>query len=231
MPRGRRKSKWHENPPPKQRVGSTPTSGTTTIEMGYRVAELCADLYLRAYVIGVAIGDGNLSNPNGRAVRLRITCDTRYPALIAKIRTALEQLLPQNRVGVVASRGNYVNLSVYSNHLESLLGWKATGGSKQHQDVGVPAWIREDRSLTVPCLQSLIETDGAVYTDRGYPMVIFSTVIPHLAQQVDLMMRNIGFLPHMYKVRQAPDRDTFKYHVRLSRDVSAFLRLVQPLKQ
>ena len=86
--------------------------------MNRRVAELCTDSRLRAYVIGVAIGDGNLSNPNGRAVRLRITCDTKYPALIVKIRAALERLLPENRVSVVASRGNYVNLSVYSNHLE-----------------------------------------------------------------------------------------------------------------
>jgi hypothetical protein len=34
-----------------------------------------ADTQLQAYVIGLAIGDGNLSNPSGRAVRLRITCD------------------------------------------------------------------------------------------------------------------------------------------------------------
>ena len=29
------------------------------------------DRDLQAYVIGLAVGDGNLSNPNGRAVRLR----------------------------------------------------------------------------------------------------------------------------------------------------------------
>ena len=40
---------------------------------------------LQAYVIGLAIGDGDLSNPNGRAVRLRITCGSQYPALIAKV--------------------------------------------------------------------------------------------------------------------------------------------------
>jgi hypothetical protein len=157
--------------------------------MNGRVLELCADPLLQAYVIGVAIGDGNLSNPNGRAVRLRVTCDTRYPALIAKIRAALERLLPRNKVGVVASRGNYVNLSVYSNQLEDLLGWKALGGSKHHQNVRVPSWVSEDRSLSIRCLQGLIETDGCVYTDRGYRMVLFSTVMAHLAEQVDFMMR------------------------------------------
>jgi len=96
--------------------------------MTHRVPELSADPRLRAYLIGVALGDGNLSNPNGRAVRLRITCDTKYPALIAKIRGAL------------------------------------------------------------------------------------------------------GFGPRLYRIPQSPQRVSFKYHVRLSRDVPAFVRLVQPLK-
>lgn len=33
-----------------------------------------------AYVIGIAFGDGNLSNPNGRAVRLRVSCDKKISA-------------------------------------------------------------------------------------------------------------------------------------------------------
>src|SRR3989338_9217420 len=40
---------------------------------------------LKAYVVGLSLGDGNLSNPNGRAVRLRITCDKKYPNLIQNI--------------------------------------------------------------------------------------------------------------------------------------------------
>ena len=199
--------------------------------MAHRVAEICADPHLRAYVIGIALGDGNLSNPNGRAVRLRITCDTKYPALIAKIRNALERLFPKNRVSVIGSRGNYVNVSVYSNQLEELLGWKASGGTKVEQDVRVPAWVCDDQSLSVHCVRGLIETDGSVYLDRGYPMVIFSSVIEGLAQQFHLMTRNLGFRPRLYKVRQSRESATFKYHVRLSRDVPEFVRLVQPLKR
>ena len=132
--------------------------------MSKRILPLNPDLGLQAYVIGLAIGDGNLSNPNRRAVRLRITCDTKYPALIIRISSSLRQLLPENKVSLVGSNGNYVNISVYSNHLESLLGWKALGGSKHHQGVEVPRWICEDRLLTIPCLRGLIETDGAIYT-------------------------------------------------------------------
>lgn len=198
--------------------------------MNSRASPPCPDPELHAYVMGVAIGDGNLSNPNGRAVRLRIACDTRYPLLIVKIRSALERLLPLNKVSVVPCRQNCVNVSVYSNHLEALLGWKALGGSKQRQNVLVPAWIREERPLSIHCLRGLIETDGAVYLDRGYQMVMFSTVMPGLADQVDAMIRALGFRPHLYRVRQAPGKDTFKYQVRLSRDVRAFLELVGPVK-
>jgi hypothetical protein len=71
--------------------------------MSAQVLPLSPDPELQAYVIGLAIGDGNLSNPNGHAVRLRITCDTKYPELITKIRDALQRLLPNNRVTLVRS--------------------------------------------------------------------------------------------------------------------------------
>lgn len=130
----------------------------------------------------------------------------------------------------MGSRGNYVNVSVYSNQLEALLGWKALGGAKHYQGVEVPRWVREDPILLVPCLRGLIETDGAVYSDRGYPMVIFSTIIPKLAEQVEMMMRGLGFRPHLYRTRQCPLSTSFKFQVRLSQDVPDFLALVNPLK-
>ena len=198
--------------------------------MSKRTLPLNPDEGLQAYVIGLAIGDGNLSNPNGRAVRLRITCDAKYPALINRISSSLMQLLPANKVSLVGSKGNYVNVSVYSNHLEALLGWKALGGSKHRQGVEVPRWICQNRSLSIACLRGLIETDGAIYSDRGYPMVIFSTVIPKLAQQVDAMMRDLGFRPHLYRTRQDRSSVSVKYQVRLSQGVTAFLALVNPLK-
>ena len=133
-------------------------------------------------------------------------------------------------MSVVASSGNYVNVSVYSNRLEALLGWNALDGSKQRQNVRVPKWICDDRSLSIHCLRGLIETDGSIYVDRGYPMVAFSTVMYGLALQVEAMMRGLGFCPRMYRVRQCPGKDAFKYHVRLSRQVRAFLDVVEPLK-
>lgn len=44
---------------------------------------------LHSYIVGLAIGYGNLSNPNGRATRLSITCDKKYPKFIGHISDSL----------------------------------------------------------------------------------------------------------------------------------------------
>ena len=120
---------------------------------------LSKNLKLRAYIIGLSLGDGNLSNSNGRAVKLRITCDKKYPRLVEKIANSLQKLLPDNKVGRVDS-GNSVDVYCYSNYLESILGWTAKGGSKIKQGIFVPSWIIEDASFSKECLRGLFQTDG-----------------------------------------------------------------------
>ena len=93
---------------------------------------------LQSYIIGIAIGDGNLSNPNHRATRLRVTCDKKYPLLIKRITISLQRLLPENKVSIVECKDNCIDISVYSNYLENLLGWQVGKGSKFDQKVSVP---------------------------------------------------------------------------------------------
>jgi len=81
-----------------------------------------------SYLVGVALGDGNLSNPNGRAVRLRITCDNKYPNIIKNIVKTIKKILPLNKVSLVKRTKNCTDISCYSNQLENLLGWKALRG-------------------------------------------------------------------------------------------------------
>ncbi|MCC6934567.1 MAG: LAGLIDADG family homing endonuclease [Candidatus Yanofskybacteria bacterium] len=186
---------------------------------------------LRAYIIGLAIGDGNLSNPNGRATRLRITCDLAYPELIRIISESLASLFPGNKVSLIRSKGKYLNVSVYSNHLEALLGWRAKGGSKYRQNVAVPTWVANRKNYITACLRGLLETDGAVYHDRGYQMVTFSTIIPGLASQVHAMFCRLGFQPRLYTTQNRPPRAPFTYQVRLAKDVGRFLQIVRPVKE
>ena len=179
-----------------------------------------------AYVIGLAIGDGNLSNPNGRATRLRISCDSRYPHLIDNIIDALREIFPNNKVNTITRPSNCIDVSVYSNKLESLLGWKANLGPKFKQSVSVPTWILKENYLIKHCLRGLFETDGSIYNDRGYIMVNFVTTIPALAKNVMDMINKINFTANYYEINRKPPYKT-RYNIRISKNAELFIKTIQ----
>jgi hypothetical protein len=164
-----------------------------------------------------------------RSVRLRISCDLKYPQLIDKIIRSLQRLLPRNKVSTFRRIRRCVDVICYSNHWETLLGWRAAMGSKADQSVSVPSWIRQANQYKVHCLRGLMETDGCIYIDRGYPMVMFTATIPELARDVYEMILSLRFKPHMYAIKRDPPRRTI-YQVRLSKRVPEFLALIRPDK-
>jgi len=185
------------------------------------------DKQLLAYVIGVALGDGNLSDPNGRATRLRITCDLKYPKLIKKIQNSISTLLPNNKVSIIKSPGNYINISCYSNHWEKLVGWDVGKGSKLTQKISIPNWIKENNDYKINCLRGLIETDGSIYLDRGYKTVMFTSAIPNLAKDVYNLMISLEFKPRFYTIQNGKN---LVYRIRIATNVDKFLELIKPEK-
>ena len=182
-----------------------------------------------SYLVGVALGDGNLSNPNGRAVRLRITCDNKYPNIIKNIVKTIKKILPLNKVSLVKRTKNCTDISCYSNQLENLLGWKALRGSKKQQKVKVPQWIKRNKTYTINCLRGLIETDGSIYMDRGYKMVNFVTYIPTLKTDFLRMLKTIGFTyARTYKYFQ---KGKVRYNIRISKNVSELLSVIKAEKK
>lgn len=187
-----------------------------------------SDKNLLAYIVGVALGDGNLSNPNGRATRLRITCDLKYPKLIHKIQTSIARLLPNNKVSIVPKKGNCIDISCYSNLWEAFLGWQVGKGSKIIQKISVPNWIKENYQYKINCLRGLIETDGSIYNDRGYKMMMFVNATRELAYDVYEIIKSLDFKPRIYKVKNG--RKNSVYHIRVAKDIEKFLELVHPEK-
>jgi DNA-binding transcriptional regulator WhiA len=167
----------------------------------FRKLILNEDKELQSYVIGLALGDGNLSNPNKRSIRLRITCDAKYPLLVAKIKDSLQRLFPQNKASISPRKDNYYNVSLYSNRLKEIIPWQVNKGTKFEQKACVPSWIKENKNYAINCLRGLIETDGAIYNDRGYKMMIFTSIIPTLAEDFYNMVMSLGFKPHIYKIK------------------------------
>lgn len=188
---------------------------------------LDSDKSLVAYIVGIALGDGNLSNPNGRATRLRISCDLKYPLLIQKIKNSIAKLLPSNKVSLVKRKGNYLDISCYSNYWEQILGWYAKKGSKLIQNASIPNWIKTNDEYKINCLRGLIETDGSIYKDRGYQTVMFTSAILNLAKNVYDIIISFNFRPRFYTISNG--RNTI-YRIRLATKVEEFLRLVQPEK-
>ncbi len=173
-----------------------------------------------AYIVGIALGDGNLSNPNGRAVRLRVTCDTKYPQIIKSISESIKIILPKNKVSIINRHKNYIDISCYSNKWPEMLGWNV--GEKYKQNVSVPLWIKEDKKLSKLCLLGLLQTDGSIYTDRGYKMVNFVTTIKNLAFDTKELISITGFGGKIYKIKQ--EKRKTRYNVRISKNVEKFIK-------
>jgi len=184
---------------------------------------------LLAYIVGIALGDGNLSNPNGRATRLRITCDLKYLKLIQKIQASLAILLPQNKVSIVKRPEKCIDLSCYSNKWKNILEWSANKGSKLIQGVPVPNWIKINHEYEINCLRGLIETDGSIYSDRKYRAVMLTNASYNLAKDVFQIMISLGFRPRFYTLSNGGDR--IIYRVRVATNVDTFLELIKPEKK
>jgi DNA-binding transcriptional regulator WhiA len=176
-----------------------------------------ADKKVLAYIVGIALGDGNLSRPNGRATRLRITCDARYPAMAETMAQSLSTLFPDNRVSIVRTprKDTYFNISVYSNLLDKWMPWKVGNGSKFEQNAHVPLWIKQDTECARQCLRGLLQTDGSIYRDRGYLMINFCNNTKSLADDVFEMLHSVGFSPRMAATRE---KIHTKYTVRVARN-------------
>lgn len=197
-------------------VGSSPTSST--------MLNLTRKSTV-AYVVGIAMGDGNLSNPNGRAVRLRVTCDKKYPYLIDKIEQNIRKIAPHNKVSrIKRSQDNAIDVSCYSNEWESVLGWKAKNGPKLRQRIKVPTWIIQNKAYSKACLRGLFETDGSVYKDRKYLTANFVTQIPTLALSVDTMLHNLDYPNSLQKLTLKDGQ--IKFTFRIHKNTENFIRRI-----
>lgn len=173
------------------------------------------------------MGDGNLSNPNGRAVRLRITCDNKYPKLKEHIKKSLSIILPKNKISEIKRTG-CVDVYCYSNTLEKILGWKAKEGSKAKQNISIPKWILNNKTYMKECIRGLIQTDGSIYKDRGYTMVNYTTIIENLGLEYFEGLTQLGYKP---QIRNVIYKNKNKYVVRLSKNVEKFINEINLWKE
>jgi hypothetical protein len=118
-----------------------------------------------AYLLGLYLGDGCLSEVGRGVYRLRITLDTKYPGIIAECREAIALVL-QKRVGLI-DRGSWAEVWSYSKHWACLFPQHGPG-PKHKRPIVLSDWQREIALARYPylLLRGLIQSDGWRGTNR-----------------------------------------------------------------
>ena len=120
-----------------------------------------------AYLLGLYLGDGCLSEHRRGVLRLRISLDERYPGIISECVAAMRDVLPDNRAARPAdSRGQRaVEVSIYSKQLRCLFPQHAPG-RKHERRIALADW-QQDIVTRRPDLliRGLIHSDGCRFTN------------------------------------------------------------------
>lgn len=120
-----------------------------------------------AYLLGLYLGDGNITRNRRGVYRLRITLDLAYPLIIAACREAMTEVMPANRASVQIRRdGRCVEVNSYSKHWPCLFPQHGPG-RKHTRLIALTDWQRAlcDRSPEL-LLRGLIHSDGCRSLNR-----------------------------------------------------------------
>lgn len=174
-----------------------------------------------AYIIGIAIGDGNISNPNGRTYRLRITCDARYPKIISMVVSSLKKVFPKNKVSLIPKKKTAFDVSVYNKKINEILGWKLENGKKINQKILIPDWINSDKEFIKFFIKGLFESDGSIYYDRGYIMTNF---VSYNKEVIDYLLLKIKAFDFEASLSKYKEKNGMRYTVRICKKSKEFIQ-------
>ncbi|MCX4551730.1 helix-turn-helix domain containing protein [Streptomyces sp. NBC_01387] len=125
---------------------------------------LPADTAAYAYLLGLYLGDGCVSQHPRGGFYLRITCTDTWPGLITKCREAIKTVRPEDSVSVLQRQG-CVSVSSYSRHWPCLFPQHGPG-KKHERTIALTPW-----QLTIvdgqpwDFIRGLIHSDGCRVTN------------------------------------------------------------------
>jgi Homeodomain-like domain/LAGLIDADG-like domain len=125
-----------------------------------------------AYVLGLYLGDGCISR-NRRVWCLRITLDTKYPAIIERCREAIDMLTPGQHAAVLRHSDGCAEVWLCSKHWPCLLPQHGPG-RKHTRRIALEPWQEVlVKEATEDFIRGLIHSDGCrvVANDRGVKSV------------------------------------------------------------
>jgi hypothetical protein len=119
-----------------------------------------------AYLLGQYLGDGSISSGPRGVYRLTITCCADYPLIIRETASAMNSVLPHNRVGR-RLRDGAVDLGCYSKHLPCLFPQHGPG-RKHERPIVLEPWQVDIALAQHPALflRGLVHSDGCRSINR-----------------------------------------------------------------
>ncbi len=149
-----------------------------------------------AELIGVLLGDGHIEIfPRSECLSLFSHSDdrgfvSRYSALIEKIF--------KKKPSIAKRKGeNCIKISIYENKISKRL--KIPSGARGKKKISVPNWILSNNEFIVRYLRGLYEAEGSycVHKPTGTYKLFFSNRNKSLLKNVFLLVKKLGFSPHM----------------------------------
>jgi hypothetical protein len=151
---------WRRRPAVRSRDVGAPCG------VAHDFSQLPAPAY--CYVLGLYLGDGCVSRSN-RVFSLRITLDSKYPAIIERCRQAIDVLMPTQHAGVLRRSDGCTDVWLCSKHWPCLFPQHGPG-RKHTRLIRLEPWQQAlvDQA-TEEFILGLIHSDGCrvVANDRG----------------------------------------------------------------
>jgi hypothetical protein len=133
------------------------------------------------YLLGLYLGDGSIATHPRDVYRLRITLDVKYPGIVRECETAMQAVVPRNRVSRQLRACNCYEVHSYSQCWPCL--FPQHGPGKKHtRPIFLADWQQTlAKRWPEQLLKGLIQSDGCrfVNTGRGgwkHPRYVFSNV-------------------------------------------------------
>ncbi len=141
-------------------------AGSSHCGIDHDLASLAAAPY--CYLLGLYLGDGYISR-QPRTFVLRVSLDSKYPAIIERCRQAIDLLMPTQRARALRRSDGCTDVWLCSKHWPCL--FPQHGPGKKHtRPIGLEPWQQAlvDRA-TEEFILGLIHSDGCrvVANDRG----------------------------------------------------------------
>jgi hypothetical protein len=119
------------------------------------------------YLLGLYLGDGCISRGARDVFRLRIALDVKYGGIVEECASAMQAVVPWNKVHCQVTPKNYVEVHAYSKSWPCLFPQHGSG-RKHEQKIALTGWQRELTSLAPKLLlRGLIHSDGSRFINTG----------------------------------------------------------------